>query len=1203
MIDDAAILSLVGELLRAPEPDIRVGLARVLDRLGRTLGGRARLFRDDGEGGFPDVCAPDGGAGPAPAGRDPVASWAARLGAGRAIHVAGGAEGAAELILAPVVRDGALRGFLCVEGAPADESAFPALSNLADLVLSLLDRRDAEERQTEAARRLSAMLAALPELLFEVDADERYTGFHAGPTRLMAQPPGHLRGRKLSEVLPPEVLDICVGALRTALAEGYVANVVYALDLADGRHVFELCGARKEPSEPEGLASVVFLVRDISHRHAMQEELRRLGHVVQAMSNLAILIDTGLRVVWVNPAFERHSGWTLDEIRGRPIKDLVRCPESDPEVAAALDVALREARPFAGRTVNQDRHGRRYWVEFNVQPLFGPDGVLEGFVSIETDVTALKQQEMETEAMAGSAAAAHRLLENAIQALPDAAIVFDPEERIVVSNPAFASFFPSLAQMAVPGTSLRDLLRAGAEAGVFPAPQDERELESWLDSRLVAYRQPYYADEIELPDGRWLRRVQSRIADGGLIGIAIDVTTRRRHIAALDAMNQELVAVLRERNEARRRLVSIISGAQVGTWELDIPTGMLTVGGHWAQIIGREDEIPPVIPLERTVELIHPDDYARLSQNCPMMSTTGARAFECELRMRHRDGSWIWVMSRGQVVGRDETGAPLRAVGVHLDISERKRLEQEVEAGQQHLRSAMESSVAAIALYDHEGVLLYRNAEAARILHLVPGSRDGEAPWRFEDPEGRPLPPGARPYERARAAGAPLHDIRFAARWPDGSRRILTCNASSLDAGEGRTNVVLSFWDITDQLAATGNLEQALARAEEMSRAKSVFLANMSHEIRTPLNGVLGLAEVLDMQITDPEQKRMIASIRQSGETLLTVLNSILDMSKIEAGKMELEIIPFALRDVVSEVGAVYAIQAEEKGLEFEVFCSRSGDVPRLGDPHRIRQILHNLLNNAVKFTSHGTVTLDVSCRPGRPVTIEVTDTGTGMTGEQAARVFESFEQAEGGTTRRFGGTGLGLSIVRELVEMMGGRIALDSAPERGTRVTVTLPLAEPASAPSPAPSPPAVPAAPARPEAAEIRGDLAGLRILGADDNAANREVLSHMLARTGAELRLAENGELALDLWRAAHARAAPFDVVLLDIAMPVLDGPATLDRIRAAEREAGLPRVRVVAVTGHAGPEQVAALAARGFDAHLSKPFAMRRLIETLAAPPAG
>jgi CheY-like chemotaxis protein len=313
-------------------------------------------------------------------------------------------------------------------------------------------------------------------------------------------------------------------------------------------------------------------------------------------------------------------------------------------------------------------------------------------------------------------------------------------------------------------------------------------------------------------------------------------------------------------------------------------------------------------------------------------------------------------------------------------------------------------------------------------------------------------------------------------------------------------------------------------------------------------------------------------------------------MSKIEAGKIELERVPMVPLDLVAQIEAVYSIQAQEKGIEFEVMTSTGCDVPRLGDPHRVQQILHNLLNNAIKFTSAGTISLKFSCRPGKPVVFEVSDTGVGMTSDQAARVFDSFEQADSSMTRRFGGTGLGLSIVRELARLMGGDVALTSHPGQGTSVRVTLPLPETARPPA---------ARPVAPDMAAQALSFAGLRILNADDSATNREVLAKMLHPSGATIEQAENGQQALDLWLQARRAGTPYDIVLLDITMPVRDGLSTLTELRQIEAAQGCAPVPVVAVTANAMPEQVTEYVMRGFDTHLSKPFSRKDLLHAIAS----
>ena len=250
-------------------------------------------------------------------------------------------------------------------------------------------------------------------------------------------------------------------------------------------------------------------------------------------------------------------------------------------------------------------------------------------------------------------------------------------------------------------------------------------------------------------------------------------------------------------------------------------------------------------------------------------------------------------------------------------------------------------------------------------------------------------------------------------------------------------------------------------------------------------------------------------------------------------------------------------------------------------------QVLNNLLSNAIKFTESGRIRLKLSCRPGKPVTIDISDTGVGMTESQLSRVFESFEQADGSMTRRFGGTGLGLSIVRQLVLLMGGMITMQSNPGTGTDVRVIIPLPE---------ADPSL-LAPPEPEVDLDVSSLAGRKLLIADDNLTNRLVLSEMLAQTGVILTMVENGQEAIDAWERARTDAVPFDLLLLDITMPVLDGTRALATIRDRESDLQLGPVPAVAVTANAMPHQVADYIMGGFDTHLAKPFKRKELLHAL------
>jgi GAF domain-containing protein/HPt (histidine-containing phosphotransfer) domain-containing protein/ActR/RegA family two-component response regulator len=391
----------------------------------------------------------------------------------------------------------------------------------------------------------------------------------------------------------------------------------------------------------------------------------------------------------------------------------------------------------------------------------------------------------------------------------------------------------------------------------------------------------------------------------------------------------------------------------------------------------------------------------------------------------------------------------------------------------------------------------------------------------------------------------------------------------------------------------TDAAENARAEAEAANEAKSTFLATMSHEIRTPMNGVLGTMEVLERQGLGGDQRPLVATMRDSAQALLRIIDDVLDFSKIEAGRLELETTAFSLSGLVA--GAVDTLhpQADAKGLAIGAEIEPGSDDALAGDPTRIRQILFNLLSNAIKFTEYGEIAVRAGTAPlggGQTrVTLAVKDTGIGLDAEQQARLFEPFSQADSSTTRRYGGTGLGLSIVRRLAQLMGGDVAVESMPGEGSTFTVTLvAAAAPAESPLAALLRPAV-APPTAAVAASV-GNVA--RLLVVDDHPVNRDVLVRQLGLFGLAADTAEDGTEALASWAPGRYAA-----VLADLHMPGMDGYELTRRLRVAEAEHGGTRTPVVAVTANAMRGEEERCLAVGMDAYLAKPVAVDRLRATL------
>jgi PAS domain S-box-containing protein len=555
---------------------------------------------------------------------------------------------------------------------------------------------------------------------------------------------------------------------------------------------------------------------------------------------------------------------------------------------------------------------------------------------------------------------------------------------------------------------------------------------------------------------------------------------------------------------------------------------------------------------------------------------------DLEARMRAIDSRVVEVsFSASRIrVGHDD----LILATVH-DLSAQRLARRTLEERQQELEQLVQQRTAELtSILDAMPDLFFRMLRDGTILDYRAGRRNDLllAPDQFLGRRvAEVMPPeAAQPIEEGIArtvATGRTTIVEYPLAMRDGPQFF---EARLLSLGDDQ--VIAFVRNITDRKSLEAERERARLRAEELADAKSEFLANMSHEIRTPLNGLLGLAQLGLREAHDPTTKHTFAGILDSGRLLLGIVNDVLDFSKLEVGKLRVESQPVSPRALVEDVIAMMRERAAAKDISLSLEFSPGLPSHVMGDPLRIQQVLVNLLSNAVKFTERGGVTAYVGLEPPATLVFRVTDTGVGIAADHLQMLFVAFQQADTSTTRRFGGTGLGLAISRRLAELMGGEIRVRSALGEGSEFELRLPVTVHEEPPVEVPARPDLPL--------PLRAPLAGLRVLVAEDNEVNQMVLERALVNEGAEVVLVGDGRQAVD--RVAAQGADAFDVVLMDIQMPVMDGlEATRQILQIAP---GLP---VIGQTAHAMVDERMECLAAGMVDHVAKPIDFKRLVETV------
>ncbi len=624
--------------------------------------------------------------------------------------------------------------------------------------------------------------------------------------------------------------------------------------------------------------------------------------------------------------------------------------------------------------------------------------------------------------------------------------------------------------------------------------------------------------------------------------------------------------------------------------------------GHWrfeleSQIVSWSDEVYRIhgIPLSDQVpsyeyirQLYHEEDRATLTKAVDRAIEFG-EGYTFQLRIRRPDGSIRYTIAMAECI-LDHAGKTMSIFGVFQDITDQHIAAATLAESEQHYRLLADNVSDVIAVYGADGIFRYISPSIIGLLGYSPNELLGKTPFVFIHADDR-----ARVAEEFKVATKAATDatVEYRALTRSGEVRWLEAKPKFHRNAVGDiTEISDSVRDVTDRHFREAALHQAKHDAEIANKAKATFLANMSHEIRTPMNGVIGFTALLADTDLDQEQRRHVELIADCGRSMMQLLNDILDISKIEAGQMQLAQECVDLRHKVRGIAELMGPAAAAKGIILTFQIDDSIPAAIIGDKLRFRQILLNLVGNAIKFTSRGHVTLSATIdrnEPSPKIRIDVRDTGIGIPADRLESIFETFSQADASIARKFGGTGLGLSITRQLVSLMGGHLLVASQPGQGAVFSVLLPLqlinAEP------------VPSALgcAHTPAQSVKTAAQGVRILLAEDHDINRELMVGLAKKLGVEIAIASDGAQAIAMVEKAAAEGSMYDFVLMDVQMPEIDGLEATRRLRSAGfTPAILP---IVALTANAYAEDVANCLAAGMQAHLCKPVRVRELKEVI------
>jgi PAS domain S-box-containing protein len=1085
--------------------------------------------------------------------------------------------------------------------------------------------REQQARAAEAIRRqkdlLAVTLSSIGDGVIVTDAQGCVTSLNGEAERLTGWKNDEARGQPLTSVfriVNEETRQAVESPVDKVLRLGTVVDLAnHTLLVAkDGREI-PIDDSGAPIREPGGtLHGVVLVFRDFTARKLAEQALTRLAAIVESSDDAIVSKDLGGIIRTWNVGAERLFGYRAEEVVGQPIARLLppqRIGEEE-QIMARLRSGQCVERL---ETVRLAKDGRPIDVSVTISPLKDCEGRVIGASKIARDISQRKQAQE-------AVLRAKEEWERTFHSVPDLIAILDENHRVVRVNRPMANRLGQEPEQCVGLRCFEAVHGTQCQPAFCP------------HSRTLADGKEHTAEVYEeLLGGHFLVSTTPLLArDGSLFGsvhVARDITERKQKEKQLEQLNRTLRA-LSNSNQALMR------ADDEAAYLRDVCKIVTEDCGHAMVWIGlaENDEARSIRPVAHagfddgyleTLQLSWADSE-RGRGPTGMAIRTGQ---VCVCRDMQTDPDFLpW---RDEAVRRGYTsslalplasaGRPFGALTIYSRQSDpfsadelrllreladdlaygvsilrlrqaHARAEAEVHRQREWLRVTLSSIGDAVLATDTAACVTFLNPIAAALTG-----------WTADEALGQPV---ARIFQTVQE-GSRQTAADVVAQVLDCKRVVALANhtalvtkdggevpiedsaAPILDAAGDVTGVVLVFHDVTEKRRAQEALqasEERLRRLAETAQAanvaKSQFLANMSHELRTPMNAILGMIDLVLGESLPPAACDHLQTAREAADTLLELLNEILDLSRIEAGRFDLEAVPFSLRKTVEQVVKILDVRASEKGLD--LICDLPADVPDalVGDPLRLRQVLVNLVGNAIKFTPKGEIRLRaaIGVRESQRVSLafSVADTGIGISPEDRQRIFAPFTQADASTTRRYGGTGLGLTISQKLVELMGGRIWVESQSGRGSTFHFTAQLALGIDGqPGPeAPRATAPLAQPTRP-----------LRVLLAEDTRANQKLVTYVLTKRGHHVEIAADGEQALDL-----VEQQEFDVVLMDVQMPRMDG----FQVTAAIRKLPVPakaRLPIIAMTAHALKGDEERCLAAGMDSYLSKPINSRELTE--------